>query len=171
MNNQKITQDAFELFLSISEENIKSNNELEKVKQNIILEKNKKLLPIRNLLRRFIELGLIVYNSQKYSLLPSDLKSVNNDKVLFSLERQYSYDKITEPCEDLIIQHPCFIRISVPNKKEIEEYGEIIFFIHETNCPHVELIKNKKFTSVEAACQAISKFLALNALDFKNKNQ
>lgn len=172
-NNQNILNNALANFKKISENKINENKIKEKIDEEIINEKKKSLLPIRNLFRRFVEMGLVVYNSNVYEVANNafyDKTESEGKEVFFTFSQRETIGKHS-PGIDLIIKHPCKIFISIPNRNNIEKDGCVVIHVLDTKCPHVNLIKNKRFNSIEEACNALANFFAYNVVKITNNQQ
>lgn len=157
----EIIENAFSNFTTTYEEKLNSDSFKELKKKEIIENKKKKLLPILGLLNKLKEVGLVVHNAKKYNINNTEFNI--KEEVLFNFSKRDTVG-LNAPGIDLIIEHPCFISITIPNENNIEEFGSVIITVRETFCPHVDLIRNKTFYTVESAAQALATFFAKNAI-------
>ena len=169
-NTQDILNNALANFKKISENKLNENKLKEKIDETIINEKKYVLLPIVNLFRRFVEMGLVVYNSNVYDVANNFYDKVEEEgkEVFFKFSQRETIGKHA-PGIDLIVRHPCKILISVPNKNNIEKDGVVVLHVLETKCPQANLIKNKTFRTVEDACNALANFFAQNVVKITNQ--
>lgn len=162
----RIAEDAISKFNSTYEQ--KTNTDLikENKKKEIIENKLRKLLPILALLTKLKELGITVPNSKKYNVNNTELNF--KEEVLFKFSKRDTVGR-NAPGIDLIVEHPCFISITIPNEGNGVDEGCVVINVGDTLCPDVDLIKNKTFYTIEAATQALATFFAKNTINIMNK--
>lgn len=158
---------AFDSFINQAETLRKKENEITRVNNIITKEKDAILQPIRDLLKRFVDLGIWVHDRNKFerTLLKSD-----SDKLpaqLFSVYEDPSSPRWLPGCS-LYIEHPAEIEIAVPNETERDKFGLIVITCSDN--PHQAILSNKIFRDVESACMAISEFLVRNHVKLDRYN-
>lgn len=171
MNDQDLLNNALKNFNDLATEKFKKDKVEEQKNEIIINEKKKVLLPIRNLFRRFKEIGLVVPNAKTYNFdYSANFNNENiNPEVFFDFSQRSTIGKHA-PGIDFIIRNPCEMVISIPNKNNIERYGVVSISVVESKCQHLEYIMNKKFKNIEEVVNALSSFFALNAIRINNPN-
>ena len=112
------------------------------------------------------ELGITVPNSKKYNVNNTELNF--KEEVLFKFSKRDTVGR-NAPGIDLIVEHPCFISITIPNEGNGVDEGCVVINVGDTLCPEVDLIKNKTFYTIEAATQALATFFAKNTINIMNK--
>ncbi len=150
---------AFNNFINQAEILRKKEETTAKINEGIILEKDKILQPIRDLLKRFVDLGVWVYDKNKFERV---LPKSDGDKLpprLFATYEDPSSPRWL-PGYSLYIEHPADIEIAVPDVKDREKFGLIVISCKEN--PHSGILDNRIFRDVDSACMAISEFLSKN---------
>lgn len=95
----------------------KKEETTEQINKQIIAEKDKILQPIRHLLKRFVDLGVWVYDKNKFE---RTLPKSDGDKLppqLFATYEDPSSPR-WRPGYSLYIEHPAEIEIAVPDAKD-----------------------------------------------------
>ena len=150
---------AFNNFINQAEILRKKEETTAKINESIILEKDKILQPIRDLLKRFVDLGVWVYDKNKFERV---LPKSDGDKLPPQLFATYEDPSSPRwlPGYSLYIEHPAEIEIAVPDEKKKEKFGLIVISCKEN--PHSGILDNRIFRDVDSACMAISEFLSKN---------
>ena len=150
---------AFNNFINQAEILRKKEETTAKINESIILEKDKILQPIRDLLKRFVDLGVWVYDKNKFERV---LPKSDGDKLPPQLFATYEDPSSPRwlPGYTLYIEHPAEIEIAVPDVKDREKFGLIVISCKEN--PHSGILDNRIFRDVDSACMAISEFLSKN---------
>lgn len=150
---------AFNNFINQAEILRKKEETTAKINEDIIIEKDKILQPIRDLLKRFVDLGIWVYDKNKFERV---LPKSDGDKlppILFATYEDPSSPRWL-PGYSLYIENPAEIEIAVPDVKDREKFGLIVISCKEN--PHSGILENRIFRDVDSACMAISEFLSKN---------
>lgn len=140
----------------------KSKSELGKKKyaEQAIKRKEQLLIPVRVLLKKFVDAGLMVENAEKFSSYAHHL-----DPQPFQVYEGPS-SPTWAPGTSLYFDHPATVEIAVPN----EEKNGIISIRVASHHPDANIL-HKKLMTIEDVCQALSKFLAKNTLSLKNPDK
>lgn len=159
-----IVSKAFNAFLSNVEAQEKQKNIVEKNKEEIRREKDMILMPIKILLKRIEDTGVMVWDSQRFSrgMLKSDARKLPPRPLKIYEDES---GPMCQPGKSLYLKHPADIEISVPNEKDKEKNGLIQISCSEN--PHKGIF-NKTFRNVEDACEAIVDFLSKNTISINN---
>jgi hypothetical protein len=162
---------SLNLFKKTYEEKKQTDKSIEQQKREIIEEKKGLILPIIDLFRFFKKMQLVVHTNEFYSLTKVNKADEDHStETFFAVHYKESTDSKYGPTPVFYIQHPCSIYVLVPNKKDREQYGEVIIRVQQegTNCPHRELLNNKRFNNVQSALDALSLFFAKNTIEISN---
>lgn len=165
MNND-IVNKAFNAFLNNVEAQEKQKSIVEKNKEEIRREKDIILMPIKILLKKIEDTGVMVWDSERFSrgMLKSDAKKLPPRKLQIYEDES---NPMWQPGKSLYLRHPARIEISVPNDKDKSKYGLIQISCSEN--PHKGIF-NKAFRDVEDACEAIVEFLSKNTISINNND-
>ena len=147
---------AYDKFLHIVGEKRIQEKQRQQVEQERIEIKNKKMIPLRKLLKRLQDLNLVVSNASRWS---GGLTTPNLSPVVFKVEEGTS-SPLWRPGNSLYLDHPAELEISIPNANQIEEHGEVVIRC-STDHPQRSLL-NGPFRSMNEACDALAEFIALN---------
>jgi len=128
----------------------------ERTEKEIIQQKSKVLVPIRKLLKRFQDMGIIVKNAETFS---KELSLVNREPILFRVYEDPS-SKSWAPGTSIFFDHPAIVEIAVPNDSQKSEHGVVV--IHCSSDHPLKYLLNGPFRSVDGACEALANFLAKN---------
>lgn len=158
--SKDIIDKNFKVFLNNVESQEKQKNIVEKNKEEIRREKNLILMPIKLLLKRIEDTGVMVWDSQRFSrgMLKSDARKLPARQLKVYEDES---GPMCQPGKSLYLKHPADIEISVPNDKDKEKNGLIQISCSEN--PHKGIF-NKTFRNVEDACEAIVDFLSKNTI-------
>lgn len=158
---------AFNNFMKQAETLRKKEETTAQINEKIILEKDKILQPIRDLLKRFVDLGVWVYDKNKFE---RTLPKSDGDKLppqLFATYEDPSSPR-WKPGFSLYIEHPAEIEIAVPDAKDRDKLGLIVISCKEN--PYSGILDNRIFKDVDSACMAISDFLSKNLVKVGRNN-
>ncbi len=154
-----IEDKAFQEFLHAFEG--RRQKELQKAQYELRQIKRKKvlLLPIKELLQKFVDMSLEVShtNAGTHNLPLSET-------TLFSFYEGASSPS-WGPGVSLFFDHPAEIEIAIPNPSDIEELGAVV--IRVVSAHKDKNFLEKKHLSVEAAKDVIARFLGQNAIAIK----
>lgn len=143
-------------------EQIKKNNE-----QKIIEEKNVKLRPIKKLLKKFVDMNIMVFPKESYARNFNRSSIETFSPVLFEVYQDPS-SGTWSPGVSVFFDNPAEVEIAIPNDDQIEDMGEIIIRC-ASNHPAADILNKRVFRSVEDACMALSNFLSESIADYNFK--
>lgn len=150
---------AFNNFINQAEILRKKEKTTEKINKQIIAEKDKILQPIRDLLKRFVDLGVWVYDKNKFERTSPKSDGDKLPPQLFATYEDPSSPR-WRPGYSLYIEHPAEIEIAVPDEKDRDKLGLVVISCKEN--PHSGILDNRIFRDVDSACMALSEFLSKN---------
>ena len=153
---------AYDKFLHIVEERRLKETQRQLHEQDRVAAKNKKMLPMRKLLKRLQDLNLVVSNSSRWT---GGVVQTNLSPVVFSVQEGPS-SPVWLPGNSLYMDHPAEMEISIPNDNQIEEHGEVVIRC-STDHPHRSML-NGPFRSMNEACIALAEFIANNTHHMNN---
>lgn len=120
-------------------------------------EKSKKLTPIRQLLERLVNRGLIVSNCDRDSKKPPQP---------FEVYENDSSDSLL-PGVSLFFDHPAQIEIAIPNSVDIKRLGEVVIMCATVH-PDSAMLRGP-FRSMREAAVALADFIAKNTITIERK--
>lgn len=120
-------------------------------------EKKKKLEVIEKFLQKFVDLEVVVNHRDQYTKNTSTFDSIEPQKFKFYL---VDSSKTWSPGISIFFDHPCEVEIAIPNKPLEEGVVVIKVASHHPD----SYILEQKFTSFEAACKALARFLSKNTV-------
>ncbi len=123
----------------------------------IASEKKKKLEVVENFLQKFVDLEVVVHHRDQYTKNASSFDSIEPQKFKFYL---VDSSKTWSPGVSIFFDHPCEVEIAIPNKPL--EDGVIVIKV-ASHHPDSYILE-QKFTSFEAACKALARFLSKNTV-------
>lgn len=147
---------AFDLFMEQIKEREHAKKIRERTEKDIILQKSKVLVPIRKLLKRFQDMGIIVKNAETFA---KELSLVNREPVLFRVYEDPS-SKTWAPGVSIFFDHPAVIEIAVPNENQRSEHGVVVVTCASDH--PLKYLLNGPHRSIDGACEALANFLAKN---------
>lgn len=124
------------------------------------VEREKALLltPVRQLLKALVDAGVVVKHRDSYNhgavrrQPPSPLAVYEDESSTSWL-----------PGRSIMLDHPAEIEIAVPNEHQRASQGVVVISCMTADHPQEALLRGPFFT-VEAACMALSKFLAASTV-------
>ena len=145
-------KDPFDLFMQRVQRQEKTKKNQQQHANVVADEKSRKLIPMRKLLKRIQDTGLMVYHTDRYS-------DRNNHKPaqrfeVFEGESSPSF----LPGPSLYFDHPASVEIAIPNEWDEATQG-IICIRCSTTHPESGLLHGP-FRNLEDAGLAIAEFLA-----------
>lgn len=147
-------------FLHAFEEKQKKENQRVSVEMRQIEKKRRLLMPIKDLLDKFTELGLIV----------SDSKIGMGGVPLNSTQKFVFYEGPSSPAwapgVSLFFDHPAEVEIAIPNDIDVEKNGIVI--IRTVSLHKDRFLFDKKFTTIDMAKDTLARFLGKNAIAITN---
>lgn len=154
MTQYSAVDSAFKKFLdTLGERN--SREQRRKIsEQEIINAKDRALIPMRQLLKRLMDLNLIVYNSARFD---AGRSFENSAPVSFEVSESESSPR-WQPGNSLYLDHPAEIEIAIPNQKDQDELG-IVVITCTTDHPEQNLLQGP-FRDMTQACEALAEFVA-----------
>lgn len=147
---------AFNKFLHTVEDRHVRQARIARLNEEIVLQKNKHLIPLRKLLKRLMDLNLVVTNSARHA---GGIVSPNTAPVSLQVHEGDS-SPTWAPGISLFLEHPAELEIAVPNEKDVKELGLVVIRC-STHHPDSSLF-NGPFHTSGAACEALAEFLARN---------
>lgn len=125
----------------------------------IAQDKHLKLIPFRQILKRFLDMGLIVDHTE------SCLSSVNLG--LLEAQRFQVYENessdIWKPGYSIFFDHPAQVEIAIPNPSPNNEQPAVIIRC-TTHHPDSHIL-NQHFNTIADGCLALSTFLGKNSVE------
>ena len=149
-------------FLKEFKEKEKKKIFLNKEEQAIALKKSHKLEPIKMFLQKFVDLGVVVYNAERYNRNVFHYNTDNQEQEFKYYESDSS--ESWAPGISICFEHPAQVEIAIPNKPE---EGIVIIKVASQH-PDYYLLE-QKFSSMESACHALAKFLGKNTIKISKK--
>jgi len=147
---------AFATFLSQMRKKENEKKVKERTEKEIVLQKSKVLVPIRKLLKRFEDLGIIVKNAQSFE---KELVVLNREPVLFRVYEDPS-SPLWSPGYSVFLDHPAVVEIAVPNDHQKSEHGVVVI---KCSSDHPDsFLLCGPFRRIDEACNALANFLAKN---------
>lgn len=151
---------ALDRFNHLVDEMEQESTRKHQMDQQIGEAKALQLMPVRMLLKSLVDMGLLVRNSAYNNPDAAPQPLVMNEEP-----SSPSY----APGKSLRLDHPAVLEIAIPNKPDIDRYGEVVINCAQKH-PHSHLFETP-FRSVDAACEALAEFIALNTVARKSKPQ
>lgn len=150
---------ALKEFLQAFEDRKKKEAQRVSVEMRQVERKRRILAPIKELLDKFVDLGLVVSDAR----IGAPNVPLNTTQV-FSF-----YEGVSSPAwspgVSLFLDHPAEIEIAIPNDIDADKMGVVC--IRMVSMHKDRQMLEKKFTTVESAKDAIARFLGKNALAIK----
>lgn len=147
---------AFDKFLTTVGERSVRDLQRRRVEEGIIRQKDLQLVPMRKLLKRLLDLNLVVSNA---SLHTGGVLPTNTAPVAFQVNEGAS-SPLWQPGNSLFLDHPAELEISIPNDKDVPEHGVVVIRC-STDHPDSHLLKGP-FRHMSEACEAVAEFIARN---------
>lgn len=125
--------------------------------QQLIAErKSKKLNPIRDFLKLFVDQGVKVYHKDRYNkdILDKN-ENVKEEQVFKFYDRESSSN--WAPGISIMFDHPAEVEIAIPNN---DRDGALIIKV-ATLHPQSALLENS-YQDIESACKALANFIVMN---------
>lgn len=147
---------ALNEFLNVFEERKRKESTRQLMELQAIEKKRAALMPIRKLLNRFVEMGLVVPDSE-----------IGNPGVSATATKKFSFyegesSPTWAPGASLYFDNPAQVEIAIPNEADQEKEG-VIVIRSVTNHKDRNML-HQKFSSIEAVKEALAKFLGKNAV-------
>lgn len=165
MNATDPVEIAFNRFLTTVVDNRTRAQREQRRNEEIIHKKDLQLVPVRKLLKRFMDLNVVVANASRYrrgeiTIAPPVSLAVTEGASSPSWA----------PGNSLFLDHPAELEIAIPNDKDIADQGVIVI---RCSSDHPDsAMFNGPFRSIEEACLILAEFLAkhtehMNHQDFE----
>ena len=147
-------------FLQAFDERKRKENSRAQMELQAIERKRKALAPLRDLLQKFVDLGLVVPDSGigEAGVAPNAQKSFS----FYETESSPSW----APGVSLYFDHPAEVEIAIPNDSQREKDGVVV--IRSVTNHRDRLMLHQTFRTVEKAKDALAKFLGKNAISIAN---
>lgn len=149
---------ALERFNQMVDEREEQERQRQAEDDAIRLDKSEKLMPVRMLLKSLMDLDLTVRNSA-YANPDAPLQPLR----MVEEPSSGSY----APGVSLRLDHPAVLEIAIPNAPDVARLGVVVINCAQKH-PHGHLFETR-FKTVEAACEALAEFIALNTVARKRK--
>lgn len=156
MNASDPVEIAFTKFLTTVGDRRSREQRIQRVKEDTIRQKDLQLIPIRKLLKRLVDLNLVVSNASRYA---GGIVPTNTAPVSLAVTEGPSSPSWA-PGNSLYLEHPAELEIAIPNDKDTEDQG-IVVIRCSTDHPDSSLF-NGPFRNIGDACEALAEFLARN---------
>lgn len=148
---------AFDEFMKVFEDKASRHQVRSSFEERVVTEKNKTLQPVRLLLKKLMDLGLVVHHSDRFMRHRS---SETPTPQLFEVYENQSSPS-WYPGISLFFDHPAQVEIAIPNH---DEHDKGVVIIRSTSeHPEAHLL-HQRFQTVDDACLALSTFLAHNTV-------
>ena len=147
-------EEAFASFTSVIEEKERRRRRRRQVNEKIAAQKAELLLPFRKLLKRFEDMRLVVYNSDRY-VRPQPTEAFQPQ--IFRVYEDESSDSWF-PGISLFFDHPAQIEIAIPNERDREKVGVVVIRC-ATDHPYRDMLMGP-FHTLDSGLHALSSFLA-----------
>ena len=149
--------EAYQLFLQDYQNRQSQSKAQANVQEGLARDKHQRLIPMRQLLKRLVDLSVQVHHAESYS---ASRRTSQPPQPLEIYEDQSSDP--WRPGQSLFLEHPAKIEVSVPNPHQESTEGKVVIRI-STDHPHAYLL-NRRFDSVKDACVAMARFLSLSTV-------
>lgn len=149
-------KDPFDLFVQQVQNRERNKKNQQKLAQSVIEEKIKRLVPIRRLLKRIQDTGLLVHHSDRYGD-----RNISKPAERFEVFEDDSSPSFY-PGTSLYFDHPGNVEIAVPNEWDEAVHG-VICIRCSTPHPDIDLLRGP-FRTLEDANHALASFLARSAV-------
>lgn len=156
MNQPSPVDSAFHKFLeTLGERNSRDQRRRITVAE-IVNAKDRKLIPMRQLLKRLRDMNLVVSNSARWT---GGMTSTNLAPASFDVTEGPSSPRWL-PGNSLYMDHPAELEIAIPNQKDQDEVGVVVITC-ATQHPDQDLLHGP-FRDIRQACEALAEFIARN---------
>lgn len=156
MNTPSPVDIAFNKFLHTVEERRSREQRRKNTINEIVESKDRELIPMRQLLKRMVDMNLVVTNA---SLHAGGIIPTNIAPATFMVHEGTSSPR-WRPGNSLYIEHPAELEISIPNAKDRDEVGVVVI---RSSTPHPdEPLLRGPFRTMTEACEALAEFVARN---------
>lgn len=149
-------KDPFDLFIQQVEKREKEKQHQQERASERAEEKSRKLIPVRKLLKKIQDTGLMVYHSERYT----DRNTVSPPQRFTVFEDASSPS--FQPGPSLYFDHPAQVEIAIPNDWDAEVMGVVCIRCSSSH-PESGLF-NGPFRSMDDALSALAEFLARSAV-------
>lgn len=147
---------AYQKFMEVVSERRAQDERRRSNTQEVIVAKNRALIPMRQLLKRLTDMNLVVANA---SLHTGGVSAPNSAPVAFTVSEGISSER-WQPGHSLYFDHPAEVEIAIPNTKDQADVGVVVI---TCATPHPDAsFLNGPFRSMEEACIALAEFIARN---------
>lgn len=165
MNASDPVENAFNRFLTTVADNRTRAQREQRRNERIIHDKDLKLIPVRQLLKRFVDLNVVVANASRHRRG----ETIIAPPVSLAVTEGASSPSWA-PGNSLFLDHPAELEIAIPNDKDIPEQGVIVIRCSSDH-PDAAMF-NGPFRSIDEACLMLAEFLAkqtehMNHQDFE----
>lgn len=143
---------AFQQFLTQVRGREAQREASQAVHDRMIEAKSRQLVPIRQLLKRLMDMGVYVRHADSYP--PHHSASPPQQLEIYEDESSLSW----RPGTSLFLDHPGRIEISIPNESQLVAEGVVVLRCTSDH-PDAHLL-HQRFASIEAACMALATFLS-----------
>ena len=157
--NNEVVKKSLGSFQKIIKEKEKREKIYNKHNGQKMEQKEKSLLPMRMMLKKIVDAGLIVNNANCYHL---SLKNLEDQEFkVYEADSSPSW----RPGTSLYIDHPARIEIAVPNN--VKKEGELIIRFSSEH-PDANDFNGRVFNTSQDACKAFASFLANHMAAFEH---
>lgn len=147
-------------FLSAFDDRKKKESHRAQHERRKIEQKRELLKPIRNFLQHFVTMGLVIQDARAGD--PGISPDAQQKFAFYEAESSPTWG----PGISLYFDHPAEVEIAIPNDSQIPEYGPVV--IRSVTNHKDRNMLHQKFHSVDAAKDAVARFLGKNALAIEN---
>ncbi len=151
---------SLEQFLSAFDDRKKKETQRAMHESRKIAAKRQALQPIRNFLQHFVTMGLIVQHGR------AGEPGVGPDEQVKFRFYEGESSPTWSPGVSLYFDHPAEVEIAIPNESQLEEFGPVA--IRSVTNHKDRNMLHRKFQSVDAAKDAVARFLGKNAIAIEN---
>lgn len=154
MTQHSAVDSAFQKFLDTLGERNSREQRRKMAEQEIINAKDRALIPMRQLLKRLVDMNLIVSNAGRFD---TGRFYENPAPVSFEVAESESSPR-WRPGNSLYLDHPAEIEIAIPNQSDQGDLGVVIITC-TTDHPDKSMLQGP-FRTMGQACEALAEFLA-----------
>lgn len=149
--------EAYQLFLQDYKARESRHSALAHTHERVVRDKHTRLIPMRQLLKRLVDLSVQVHHAETYS---SSRRISQPPQPLEVYEDTSSAP--WHPGQSLFLEHPAKIEIAVPNAHQESTEGQVVIRI-STEHPESHLL-TRRFDSMKDACVAMARFLSFSTV-------
>lgn len=145
---------AFQRFLTTVGEKQARAQRRRMSEEELIEQKSKQLIPMRQFLKRLIDLGIVVSHTEQYN---ARFSRETPAPVSFTVTEGPSSPRWS-PGVSLFLEHPAEIEIAIPGAAHLDEDGAVVVRC-STEHPDSGILQGP-FANMNEACEALADFLA-----------